>query len=70
MVLLVLIHGLNYLVYKRHITMEEKDRNKLERLEYLAHIHAFTQLGTFYYENFLINEEYYNAKYCKYKRRW
>lgn len=50
--------------------MEEKDRNKLKRLEYLAHIHAFTRLGTFYYENFLINEEYYNAKYCKYKRRW
>lgn len=51
--------------------MEEKDRNKLERLEYLAHIHAFTQLGTFYYENFLIYENTYNAKHKeKYKRRW
>ena len=50
--------------------MEERDRKALERLEYLAHVHAFTRLGTFYWENFLAGENYYNNKYSKYNRRW
>ena len=50
--------------------MEERDRKSLERLEYLAHVHAFTRLGTFYWENFLVGENYYNSKYGKYNRRW
>ncbi|MDD5794645.1 hypothetical protein ACTNDG_08880 [Clostridium sp. HCP1S3_B4] len=50
--------------------MEECERKKLERLETLAHIHAFTKLGTFYYEIFLINEVYFNAKFENYKRKW
>lgn len=44
---------------------------KLERLEYLAHINAFTKLGTFYWENFLVEEVTYNAKNKnKYIRKW
>ena len=44
---------------------------KLERLEYLAHINAFTKLGTFYWENFLAEEVTYNAKNKnKYIRKW
>ena len=50
--------------------MEECERKKLERLETLAHIHAFTKLGTFYYEIFLINEVYFNSKFENYKRKW
>lgn len=50
--------------------MEERDRNGLERLEYLAHENAFTRLGNFYWENFLVSENYYNSKYGKYNRRW
>ena len=48
----------------------EKDKETLERLENLAHEFAFTRLGTFYWENFLIAEDYYNNKYNKYNRRW
>lgn len=50
--------------------MEEKERSQLERLEYLAHEFAFTTLGTFYWENFLVGEVYYNNKYSKYSRKW
>ena len=50
--------------------MEEMDRKRIERLEYLAHVHAVTKVGTFYWENFLIKENYYNNKYPKYNRRW
>ena len=50
--------------------MEEKERKQLERLEQLAHDFAFTTLGLFYWENFLIGENYYNNKYSKYNRRW
>ncbi len=50
--------------------MEQKDREQLERLEQLAHEFAFTTMGTFYWENFLIGEDYYNNKYDIYNRRW
>lgn len=50
--------------------MEECEKKQLERLEDLAHIHAFTKLGTFYYENFLIKEVFFNAKFRQYKRKW
>jgi len=50
--------------------MEQKDREALERLEQLAHEFAFTTMGTFYWENFLIGEDYYKNKYGIYKRRW
>ena len=44
---------------------------KLKRLEYLAHVNAFTKLGTFYWENFLAEEVTYNAKNKnKYIRKW
>ena len=44
---------------------------KLERLEFLAHVNAFTKLGTFYWENFLTEEITYNAKNKnKYIRKW
>lgn len=48
----------------------EKDRERLERLESLAHDFAFTTLGLFYWENFLIGEYHYNNKYEQYTRRW
>ena len=48
----------------------ERNRYSLERLENLAHEFAFTTLGTFYWENFLIAESYYNSKFEKYNRRW
>ena len=50
--------------------MEHKDRETLERLELLAHEFAFTTMGTFYWENFLIGEDYYNNKYDIYNRKW
>lgn len=50
--------------------MEQKDREQLERLELLAHEFYNTTMGTFYWENFLIGEDYYNNKYLKYNRRW
>ena len=44
---------------------------KLERLKYLAHVNAFTKLGTLYWENFLAEEVTYNAKNKnKYIRKW
>ena len=48
----------------------ERNKKKLEHLEEQAHIWAFTTLGTFYWENFLIAENYYNSKFEKYNRRW
>ena len=48
----------------------DKDIEALERLESLAHEFAWTTLGTFYWENFLIAEDYYNNKHGKYNRRW
>lgn len=48
--------------------MDNRDRLSLERLEQLAHEFAFTTLGTFYWENFLIGEDYFNNKYPKYQR--
>lgn len=49
----------------------ERNRKKLEYLEEQAHEFAFTTLGTFYWENFLIAESYYNVKFkTKYNRRW
>ena len=51
--------------------MEEKDKEIVERLEYLAHESAFTRMGTFYWENFLIGEYHYNTKYKeKYNRKY
>ena len=51
--------------------LQERNRQSLERLENLAHEFAFTTMGTFYWENFLIGEEYYNSKFkTKYNRRW
>lgn len=53
------------------IELQERNRKKLEHLEEQAHVWAFTTLGTFYWENFLIGEEYYNSKFkTKYNRRW
>lgn len=48
----------------------DKDRSIIERLESLAHDFAFTTLGLFYWENFLIGEYHYNGKYPTYKRKW
>ena len=47
----------------------------IENLKYLelnAHKYAFTPEGTFYWENFLVYEYYYNSKFSsnKFKRRW
>ncbi len=50
--------------------MEEKDMHSLERLEHLAHEFAFTTLGTFYWENFLVGEDYFNNKYATYNRKY
>ena len=50
--------------------LQERSRQSLERLENLAHEFAFTRLGTFYWENFLIAEDYFNSKFEKYQRRW
>lgn len=47
-----------------------KENAYLAYLEEQAHIHAFTPLGTFYWELFLIKEIHYNAKYTHYQRRW
>ena len=44
---------------------------KIEYLELQAHKHAFTKLGTFYWELFLVEENTYNAKNKhRYKRRY
>lgn len=44
---------------------------KIEYLENKAHEHAFTDLGTFYWELFLIEEYNYNQKnYNKYVRKY
>ena len=44
---------------------------KIEYLELQAHKHAFTKLGTFYWELFLVEENTYNAKHkYPYERRW
>lgn len=49
----------------------QRERGKIERLEEEAHIWAFTTLGTFYWQNFLIAEDYFNCKFgTKYNRRW
>ena len=45
--------------------METTLFNKLKRLEYEAHIHAFTSLGTFLWENFLIEKITYEEKFNK-----
>lgn len=50
--------------------MENKLRTELEFLEWEAHINAYTEIGTFYWESFLAKESYYNAKFRKYNRRW
>ena len=50
--------------------MEKKLRTELEFLEWEAHICCGTELGTFYWQQFLIKEVRYNATYGKYKRRW
>ena len=56
--------------FTRYLGMS-KDKATLERLENLAHVHAFTLLGTFYWENFLIGENYYNDSHTdKYVRHW
>lgn len=53
------------------IELMQRERSKLERLEEEAHVWAFTTLGTFYWENFLIAEEYFNKKFkTTYNRRW
>ena len=49
--------------------MEKKLRTELEFLEWEAHICYGTELGTFYWQQFLIKEVRYNATYGKYKRR-
>ena len=44
---------------------------RIEYLEEKAHENAFTKLGTFYWELFLIEENTYNAKYKnKYRRKY
>lgn len=44
---------------------------KVQYLEQQAHDNAFTKLGTFYWELFLIEEHTYNAKHkTKYQRRY
>ena len=44
---------------------------KVEYLEQQAHDNAFTKLGTFYWELFLVEEHTYNAKHkIKYQRRY
>jgi hypothetical protein len=49
----------------------ERNKKKLEYLEEQAHIWAFTTMGTFYWENFLIAEDYFNKKFKTiYNRRW
>ena len=53
----------------RYIAMED-DKKVLERLEYMAHEFAFTTMGTFYWNNFILGENYFNNKYEKYNRRW
>lgn len=45
--------------------MEEKMLNRLRDLEFRAHIHAFTPLGTFLWENFLIEKITYEEKFNK-----
>lgn len=51
--------------------MKERLKAELEFLEYNAHRNAYTPLGTFYWESFLIKEASYNAKFNeKYQRRW
>ena len=53
------------------IELLQREQLKLARLEEGAHIWAFTTLGTFYWENFLIAENYFNKKFkTKYMRRW
>ena len=44
---------------------------KINYLEEKAHENAFTKLGTFYWELFLVEEVTYNAKYkSKYRRKY
>jgi hypothetical protein len=51
--------------------LQERNKARLEYLEEQAHIWAFTTMGTFYWDNFLIGESYYNSKFkTKYNRRW
>ena len=51
--------------------MEKKLRTELEFLEWEAHICYGSELGTFYWEQFLIREVKYNAKSkVPYQRRW
>ena len=50
--------------------MEKKLRTELEFLEWEAHICYGTELGTFYWQQFLIKEVRYNATYVIYKIRW
>lgn len=49
----------------------DKLKSDLEFLEYNAHIQYGSELGIFYWEQFLIREVKYNAKSKEpYKRRW
>lgn len=44
---------------------------KIHYLEQQAHKYAFTKLGTFYWELFLVEENIYNAKHkYPYERGW
>ena len=44
---------------------------RIEYLEQKAHDNAFTKLGIFYWELFLVEENTYNAKHkIKYHRRY
>lgn len=44
---------------------------RINYLEEKAHENAFSKLGTFYWELFLIEEATYNAKYkSKYRRKY
>ena len=44
-------------------TMKSKRLDKVKRLEYNAHIYAFTPLGTFYYENYKIEKSEFFDRY-------
>ena len=43
--------------------MKLKREDNIRRLEYNAHIYAFTALGTFYYENYKIAKDEYFDRY-------
>lgn len=50
--------------------MEEFYYRNLRDLEERAHYHAYTDLGTFYWELFLNKEVYYSSKFRGFNRRW